>query len=128
MGNGLELEFKERFPDMLWSYKALCNRGEMMLGRVRVVKSGVESPPEIILFPTKYHWRQKSRLVDIRPALEDMNHECNARGIETVALPAVGCGLGGLEWRIVREVIKRELSKSPVQYIAIPPVQVVEVP
>ena len=69
MGRGIALQFKRAFPENFEAYAARCRRKEMQPGRVFVFETGMLSPRYIVNFPTKRHWRGKSRMVDIEAGL-----------------------------------------------------------
>ena len=73
----------------------------------------MDSPHWIINFPTKRHWKGKSRLEDIRTGLVDLVRIIGEKGIRSIALPPLGCGLGGLDWAVVRPLIENALSSVP---------------
>lgn len=110
MGAGLALEFRDRFPVMMKEYERLCDSGEMKMGRVEIVPSGVEQPAWIVLFPTKDSWRENSQAAPIDRGLNDMVAKLQEKGIKSVGIPALGCGLGNLSWPIVRSIMVRNLS------------------
>ena len=105
MGAGLALKFKKRFPDNFKIYADYCRKGEMKTGRVLMVSNRDRPPAWIANFPTKDHWRDPSRMEWIKDGLLDLRFRIDERGIKSVALPALGCGLGGLNWRDVRTAI-----------------------
>lgn len=114
MGRGIALQFKNAFPDNFKAYEAACNRGEVQPGRMFVFETGqLTCPRYIINFPTKRHWRGKSRLSDIEAGLDALASEIKSRGIRSVAIPPLGSGLGGLQWTDVRQRIERALSALP---------------
>src|SRR5437763_1772698 len=81
MGKGIALQFKQRFPDVYRQYRNACRRGEVRPGHVHVVPTGRPDPPRYVInFPTKRHWRGKSRLDDIRAGLEDLVRVAHDRG------------------------------------------------
>ena len=92
MGKGLALAFKKKFPDNFAAYVRAC---KAVPGKVFVVNCSPRAPQWIINFPTKRHWRDASRIEDIRSGLVDMAAQIRARQIHSVAVPALGCGLGG---------------------------------
>ncbi len=103
MGKGIALEFKKRFPNNFIAYKAACDAGELQLGRVLIHDEGPSAKPcYIINFPTKNHWRNPSRLEDIRRGLDSLAAEIDRRKIHSIAIPALGCRLGGLDWQDVQ--------------------------
>lgn len=103
MGRGIALQFKRAFPGNFKAYAARCKRNEVRPGRMYVFETGTIVPPQYIInFPTKRHWRGKSRIGDIESGLESLVQEIRSRGIRSIAIPPLGSGLGGLDWRIVR--------------------------
>ena len=114
MGRGIALQFKNAFPANFKAYAAACKRGEVQPGRMFVFDTGELTPPRYIInFPTKRHWRGKSRIEDIRAGLEALVDEIRARDIRSIALPPLGSGLGGLDWADVRPLIERALARLP---------------
>lgn len=105
MGRGVALQFKKVYPDNFKAYQSLCKQGKMRPGQVFVFETDVLSPKYIINFPTKRHWRGKSRIEDIEAGLVSLAEEIRARRISSVAIPPLGSGLGGLEWSTVRQRI-----------------------
>ena len=116
MGKGVALQFKRAFPANFKAYQAACAAGEVKLGRMFVFDSGrLERPRYIINFPTKDHWRSRSRLADIETGLVDLRRVLAELEIESIALPPLGCGLGGLDWSDVRPRIEAALADLPVR-------------
>ena len=110
MGRGVALAFKRRFPDNFKAYKAACDWGELQTGRMFVFETEELMPRLIINFPTKQHWRSRSRLADIKAGLSSLVAEVERRQIHSIALPPLGCGLGGLDWVDVKPCIHRALA------------------
>ena len=114
MGRGIALQFKKAFPDNFKAYASACTREKVQPGRMFVFETGyLTGPRYIINFPTKRHWRGKSRLEDIEAGLVALVQEIKERNIHSIALPPLASGLGGLEWQEVRQCIEaglRELS------------------
>ena len=112
MGKGLALQFKRAWPNNFNAYALACARGEVRPGRVFVFELAREGAPRwIINFPTKRHWRDPSRMADIDEGLEDLVMQIRQRGIGSVAIPPLGCGLGGLRWVDVRPKIVAAMRK-----------------
>lgn len=111
MGRGIALQFKNAFPENFKSYAAACDRREVQPGRMLVFRtSRLTNPKYIINFPTKRHWRGKSRLEDIDAGLVSLVREVRTRDIRSIAIPPLGSGLGGLDWSTVRQRIEKSLS------------------
>jgi O-acetyl-ADP-ribose deacetylase (regulator of RNase III) len=113
MGRGVALQFKKAFPANFKAYEAACKRHDVQPGRMFVYETGfVGNPKFIINFPTKRHWKGKSRIEDIESGLHALADVIKERHIRTVAMPPLGSGLGGLHWPDVRrriEAFAREL-------------------
>src|SRR5688500_15782969 len=107
MGKGIALQFKQAFPENFAAYKKAVKAGEVQPGRMFVHETGfIGDPKYIINFPTKRHWRGKSLLEDIRSGLVDLIEVVRRLEIRSIAVPPLGCGLGGLDWNIVRPLIE----------------------
>lgn len=119
MGAGLALEFKKRFPENFLAYRKACKQGIVQPGRMFICEVDGYA---IINFPTKRHWRDlysnpqyiKDGLVDLRRALHDYQ-------ITSVAVPALGCGLGGLDWPTVRREIEEALADLDARVVVFGP-------
>lgn len=109
MGAGIALEFKRRFPSMFEDYRARCRRGEVRLGKPYLFRPA--RPPWVLNFPTKGHWRDASQLADVVAGLEAVEARYKDWGLESLAVPALGCGMGQLEWRDVGPLLYRYLSR-----------------
>lgn len=83
------------------------------IGRLHVVETGAERGPKYVVnFPTKRHWRESSRIEDITEGLQSLVAEVNRRRIRSIAIPPLGCGLGGLEWNDVEPRIQAAFSQG----------------
>jgi len=110
MGRGIALQFKNAFPGNFHSYADACARGEVQPGRMFVFETGELGHPRwIINFPTKRHWRGKSRIEDIEIGLQALVDVIREKGIRSIAIPPLGSGLGGLVWSEVRSRIEAAL-------------------
>lgn len=111
MGRGIALQFKKQFPANFAAYKAACDREEVQPGRMFVFETGGLTAPRLIVnFPTKRHWRGKSRLEDIEAGLADLADVIREHDVRSIAIPPLGSGLGGLDWSDVRPRIEAALS------------------
>ncbi|WP_287095234.1 macro domain-containing protein, partial [Mesorhizobium sp.] len=110
MGRGIALQFKNDFPENFKAYEAACAREEVQPGKMFVFETRTLTNPKFIInFPTKRHWRGKSRLEDIDSGLRALVEEIRNRGIRSLAIPPLGSGLGGLNWADVRPRIVEAL-------------------
>jgi O-acetyl-ADP-ribose deacetylase (regulator of RNase III) len=114
MGKGIALQFKQAFPDNYTYYAKFCETGQMQPGRVLVYKTGsMFNPKYIINFPTKRHWKGKSKMADIDAGLVDLISQIRLLGIRTIAIPPLGAGLGGLNWSEVKARIESAFADLP---------------
>lgn len=114
MGRGIALQFRKAFPENFKVYEAACEREEVQPGRMLVYETGLLTGPRYIInFPTKRHWKGKSRIEDVDAGLRALVEEIKRRGIHSVAIPPLGCGLGGLNWNDVRPRIMRAFENLP---------------
>ena len=111
MGRGIALQFKNTFPANFKAYAEACKRHEVRPGRMFVFESDhLTNPRYIINFPTKRHWRGKSRIEDIESGLEALASEIRERNIRSIAIPPLGTNLGGLRWTDVYPRIEAALQ------------------
>jgi O-acetyl-ADP-ribose deacetylase (regulator of RNase III) len=114
MGKGIALQFKRGFPDNFKAYERACKVGEVRPGRMFIHETGrLVNPKYIINFPTKRHWRGKSRIEDIEAGLDALVADIQRLGIRSVAIPPLGCGNGGLDWNVVKPGITNALEAIP---------------
>lgn len=114
MGKGLALQFRKAFPDMFRAYKRDATAGKVEPGRMHLYHTGSLLGPRLIInFPTKRDWRARSRLDDIRAGMEDLVRVLRDEQVQSVAIPPLGAGLGGLDWSDVRPLIVDALSRLP---------------
>ena len=136
MGAGLAKQFKERYPDNFRAYRYACQRGEVQPGRICVFDRGPGKQPRYIFnVPTKRHWRDGSKISDIRAGLMDLLESLGRRpNITSVAMPALGAGLGGLRWPDVRHEIEAVFGSVQAPHVTVylprtsPPKRVEAVP
>lgn len=110
MGKGIALEFKNRYPVNYEMYKAACENKMLKTGMVLAVRES--DGKTIINFPTKAHWKDASKYEYIIEGLKSLSHKIEEFKLNSIAMPALGCGLGGLKWANVRSLIVCELGRS----------------
>ena len=111
MGAGLAKQFRREFPGNYAAYVNACRAGEVATGRMFVFDNGPGCVPRwIINFPTKRHWKERSRVEDIALGLDDLRSTVQRLRISSIAVPALGCGLGGLDWAEVKPLVVASLS------------------
>ena len=111
MGKGIALQFKERFPMNFKIYADACKKGNMKIGKMLVVKENTLNGEKIIInFPTKTEWFQKSQYAYIEEGLKDLARVIDEYKIQSIAIPPLGCGNGGLKWDKVKSLMDKYLS------------------
>jgi O-acetyl-ADP-ribose deacetylase (regulator of RNase III) len=114
MGKGIALQFKQAFPANFKAYEAACAAKQVVPGRMFIHDNGgLVHPRWIINFPTKRDWRGKSQLEDVASGLKALVADVQRLGIRSIAVPPLGCGLGGLDWAVVRPMIENAFSVLP---------------
>ena len=116
MGAGLARQFKERFPENFSLYSTACSKGCVKVGAILVVKVPLSGCCKYVInFPTKLDWRNPSKLSWIVSGLRELRQILlsEEQVIKSVAIPRLGCGLGGLHWEDVRKEIENELKELP---------------
>lgn len=109
MGAGIARQFKSTFPEMYEVYKRDCERGAVQLGKVHVVLVETKKGSKYVInFPTLAHWQDKSKLENIASGLDDLIRVIKEKGIKSIAIPPLGCGVGGLNWDDVRQLIEEK--------------------
>lgn len=133
MGKGLASTAKDRFPDVYVRYEKVCRNKSLQIGKPYLYKresSVIEQLAEptllpsenlndnsqtwFLLFPTKNHWKNNSTLIDIENGLQWLCENYKSEGIKSLAMPALGCGLGGLEWRDVGPLMCKYLTSIDI--------------
>ncbi|MGH9879427.1 MAG: DarT ssDNA thymidine ADP-ribosyltransferase family protein, partial [Nitrososphaerales archaeon] len=131
MGKGLASRAKYQFPDVYVFYQDLCRQKVLQMGKPFIYKreglvdelladdtSPLPNPNAnkwFLLFPTKRHWRDKSDINGIEEGLAWVRNNYAKEGIKSLAMPALGCGLGQLEWRDVGPLMCRYLADIGIQ-------------
>ena len=114
MGKGIALQFKQAFPENFRQYAKACRAGEVQPGRMFIVSTNnLFNPRYIINFPTKRHWRNKSKIEDIEAGLQDLILQVKQLEIKSIAIPPLGCGNGGLDWEQVKPAIAKAFATLP---------------
>lgn len=112
MGGGLALDFKNKFPSMFDAYVKLCEFEMLKIGKPHLWHGNGK---DVLLFPTKTGWRLPSRLEYVKSGLDNFVQLHKFWGIQSIAFPALGCGLGGLSWREVGPVMDKYLEPLSIE-------------
>ncbi len=124
MGRGLALQFKNKFPQNFKDYQLACTNKEVQLGKMFVHQTGqLINPKYIINFPTKGHWKQNSKIEDISNGLDDLITIIEKYSIKSIAIPPLGSGLGGLDWKMVKKLIEEKLKNINCTIILFEPLE-----
>lgn len=111
MGKGIALMFKERFPKNMVEYAKACKAQQVVTGQMFVTQTDeLMGPKWIVNFPTKQHWRSKSKMEWVVDGLADLKRFIIENNVESIALPPLGAGNGGLSWADVKPQIETALA------------------
>jgi O-acetyl-ADP-ribose deacetylase (regulator of RNase III) len=112
MGKGIALQFKEAFPYNYQVYRDVCKKGKLQIGELLIVKDSnlLTGEKQIINLPTKTHWCMPSEYVYIEKGLIALRAYIQVHKTESLAMPAPGCGNGGLSWLMIKHMIEECLS------------------
>lgn len=111
MGKGIALQFKESFPLNFKLYQKACKSGQVQIGKMFITETGQFTGPKYIInFPTKTNWRSNTRIEYIIEGLDDLIRIIQERHIRSIAIPPLGCGNGGLDWKEVKPIIEDKLG------------------
>lgn len=111
MGKGIALQFKKKWPSNFKAYAAACKKKEVKLGQMFTFELGALATPRFIVnFPTKDHWKGSSKIESIESGLQNLVEHIAEFGIRSIAIPPLGCGLGGLPWSEVKPLIVKYLG------------------
>lgn len=119
-GAGLAKQFAGVYPRQNRIYKKMCEAGRLHLGKVLFVPA-VDDDPAIVYFPTKGSWRDLSSLAVVEYGLRDLRAVLNKEKVKSVAIPALGCGLGGLRWKDVKSLITEVFADAGIEVYAYEP-------
>lgn len=124
MGKGIAKDFKKFYPQMFKRYKYLCDKGKFQPGQLMLSKEEPEIYRKkntgnirkrwVLNFPTKKHWRNKSKIEYIEMGLKKFVEEYKNRNIESISFPQLGTGNGGLKWEEVKEIMEYYLSEIDI--------------
>ena len=113
MGKGIALQFKQAFPENFKQYKKACDAKQVQPGQMFTTSTDKLFPRYIINFPTKDHWKGKSKIEDIESGLKALVKEVKKLNIKSIAIPPLGCGNGGLNWEVVKPMIVNACTEFP---------------
>ena len=113
MGKGLAHAYKKRYPKMFTQYKKFCDAKLFEPGKLWLWKAEGQW---ILNFPTKKHWRNSSKIEWIEQGLIKFADTYEAKGINHISFPKLGCGNGGLNWdEVVRPIMEKHLNPLPIE-------------
>lgn len=113
MGKGIALQFKENFDLNYRLYKQACDEGKVIVGKMFVTSTNsIYNPKWIINFPTKKNWIHKSSYSFIEQGLDDLKKVLDDLNINSIAIPPLGSGQGGLDWEKVKALIVKKLADA----------------
>ena len=112
MGKGIALQFKNMFPGNFKIYVKACKNKEIGIGKILLTEeeSLLGGNKIIINFPTKTSWRKPAEYSYIEEGLKDLVKTIQAKKIQSIAIPPLGAGNGGLDWNKVKLILENHLT------------------
>ncbi len=128
MGKGIALQFKNQFPSNYKLYKEACENNQLNIGELLVTEdeSLLSGKKVIINFPTKTHWRYPSEYEYIEKGLDALVGVIREKKIESLAIPPLGSGNGGLDWTKVRAMIEQKMQGLDCEIFLYEPTQAIK--
>ena len=115
MGKGIAKEFKKRYPEMFEKYKKICKSGRFKTGELWLYNIP-DSNRRVLNFPTKRHWRGRSKVEYIESGLEKFVRTYEEKGIASISFPMLGSSNGGLDWETqVKPLMEKYLKDLPIE-------------
>ncbi len=123
MGKGIALQFKKSFPNNYKAYVDACKKEKIDIGKLFIFKDSNLTIGEkiIINFPTKRSWRKPSEYSFIEKGLVDLITIIDTNKIQSIAIPPLGAGNGGLEWEKVKKIIEQKLNQLDIDVFVYEP-------
>ncbi|EGT3623891.1 macro domain-containing protein [Morganella morganii] len=124
MGKGIAYQFRLDYPVNAHAYEALCKENKIGAGQLSVTD---EHGRKVINFPTRDKWDSPSGYEFIESGLRELKALIKKQGLKSVAIPALGCGSGGLDWRQVDNLIQTHLGElTDTDIMIYPPVKYID--
>ncbi len=111
MGAGIATGFRDRYPEMYEQYRSLCKAKprQFNLGDAWLWKA--EGRPWVYNLGTQDKiWRARASYDAIETALTRMRESADEEGVDSIAIPRIGVGYGGLSWKKVRVIVEHVLG------------------
>jgi O-acetyl-ADP-ribose deacetylase (regulator of RNase III) len=123
MGKGIALAFKKEFPFNYRCYVDACQGGLVFIGKMLCMDdTSLQYGTKLIInFPTKIRWWLPSNYDYIEAGLKALVTCIHDHQIESIAIPALGCGNGGLDWTIVKPMMEKYLAGLGIAIIIYEP-------
>ncbi len=111
MGKGIALQFKNTFPQNFKIYRDACKNNQLQIGKLLITEEKTLLGKKIIInFPTKQHWKSPSEYSYIEDGLVELVKFLNTNNIQSIAIPPLGAGNGGLNWNKVKKILEKNLT------------------
>jgi O-acetyl-ADP-ribose deacetylase (regulator of RNase III) len=128
MGKGVALQFKQHFPENTKLYIKAAKEGAIDIGKLLVTRdSSLHTGEKIIInFPTKKDWRKPSEYSYIEEGLKNLVKIIIEKNIDSIALPPLGAGQGGLNWVKVKKILEKHLSPLDIEIFIYEPTAAIQ--
>lgn len=112
-GAGIAKQFQDRWPKQVGEYREFCRAGQLRPGVIH--EALLPDGRSIVSVPTKRHWRDSSRYADVAAGITELTRYCQETDASSIAIPPLGCGLGGLPQHLVLNAIRLKMSDLNTQ-------------
>lgn len=120
MGGGIARKFMERWPEMNARYVDDCEAGRVKIGAGTVWENPKGNPKYILNAPT-FDAKHVIKFEYVEEAVKWIRRVVQERGIQSVAIPALGCGVGGQKWEDVFPLYETHLAELDAEILAFEP-------
>lgn len=105
MGAGIAVQFRNRWPDMYSEYRKLCLEGLLSPGQIYPYRDHTLHVTLVNIASQEYPGPD-AKLEWLVTGVSNALAYCHERGLSSLAVPRIGCGIGGLDWRIVQPTLQ----------------------
>jgi O-acetyl-ADP-ribose deacetylase (regulator of RNase III) len=119
MNSGVAKAIRNRWPSAYTAYLEQYKLGKLVLGSVNLVQVPASQPKYVANCLTQLYYGYDAKpyasISAIQKCLEEVAQFASSHKY-SVALPPIGCGLGGLSWTDVGPMIEKIFTNRGVSY------------
>lgn len=104
MGAGIAAKFRSEYPENYLKYRQMCSYNALRPGKALLVE---EKGKLIVNMATQDFPGADATLARVYESAQFAAHNLSEKGIDLLAIPLIGCGIGGLKWPDVEDLLLR---------------------